>query len=176
MKDFRYGTLMLIPEGPLFHTAHKLREIYDPLSAKTSPPHLTVTQPFSQPLDAEAEKRITDLLLNIAGFKVQIGPATTSPNQQLIWLDVSPKEPVLEIRELLHETGLFRTDLPLTKGFIPHLTVSEARRNPNEVKTILDQLNKEHSPLEVNFKSLVCSVPDNDFVFNEIKVFKLKTL
>lgn len=106
----------------------------------------------------------------------QVGPATSSPNGRLIWFDVTPKGPVLNIRDLLHETGLFRADLPLTKGFVPHLTISEAQRQPTEVTAINEQLNSGYSPQTIVFDSLTWIIPDENFVFRSHQAFQLKTV
>jgi len=174
MQDFRYGTLAFLPEGDLRKTTDKLRGEYDPVSCETSMAHITLTQPLTKaPTNIEIEQ-IEKLIASFAKSQIQVGPATTSPNKRLIWFDVNPKDPVLVLREALHETGLFRTDLPLTKGFIPHMTISEAGREPSEVATINEALNSNYKPWTVSFASIAWIIPDEDFVFKEYRFFDLK--
>lgn len=174
MKDFRYGTLAFIPNGELRNAVDLLRNEFDPISAKTSMAHVTLTQPFSKAPSEEDVDRIEKEVLKAVRFEIEVGPATTSPNKRLLWLDISPKDPVLALRESLHETGLFRTDLPLTKGFIPHMTISEAGREPQEVVEINAGLNSKYKPWATSFSSVAWIIPDEDFVFKEYRFFKLR--
>lgn len=146
MHNFRFGTLAFLPTGDLRTTADQLRAQYDPVSARICAAHVTITQPLSQAPDASQVSMIENVVSGFARFAARIGPATTSPNQRLVWLDVNPKEQVLAIRNRLHETGLFRTDLPFTTGFIPHLTISEKQRDAEEVRAIHEKLNAEFAP------------------------------
>jgi 2'-5' RNA ligase len=174
MLDFKFGTFAFLPEGDLRATVDLLRGEYDPVSCETSMAHITLTQPFTKaPTEKEIEQ-LEKLIGSFAKFQSQVGPATTSPNKRLIWLDVNPKDPVLALREALHETGLFRTDLPLTKGFIPHMTISEAGREPNEVVAINVGLNAKYKPWTVPFASVAWIIPNEDFVFQEYRLFALK--
>jgi 2'-5' RNA ligase len=173
MMDFRFGTLVFLPSGELLDVGNELRRQYDPLSAKTSEAHVTLTQPFT---NAPSEAQISKVAEIIAGhqeFQVQIGPAVSAPNQRLVWFDVAPKNLVLNLREALHGAGFFRTDLPLTKGFIPHQTVSELSREPDEAKLIIDRLNSKYPPWKVPFSSIAWIIPDEDFVFKTYRIFPL---
>jgi 2'-5' RNA ligase len=173
MKDFRFGTLVFLPTGELLDVVNELRRQYDPISAKTSEAHITLTQPFTK---APTEAQIAEVARVIVGhkaFEVQIGPVTSAPNQRLLWLSVTPKDLVLNLREDLHGAGIFRTDLPLTKGFIPHMTVSESHREPNEVNLIIKDLNAKYQPWHVPFISVAWIIPDENFVFKTHRLFKL---
>jgi len=175
MKDFRFGTLVFIPTGDLRQTADVLREQFDPTSARTSAAHITLTQPLATaPTDADLEQ-IEQVISSLTRFNIQIGPATTSPNKKLLWLDVNPKDPILALRENLHRESFFRTDLPLTKGFIPHLTISELPRDDKEVIAINKDLNSKISTWNILFSSVVWIVPDENFIFRETRIFQLKT-
>ncbi|WP_413583157.1 2'-5' RNA ligase family protein [Bdellovibrio sp. HCB288] len=174
MKDYRFGALAFVPTGDLRQTVDNLRNEYDPVSAKTSMAHVTLTQPFAKAPSKEDIESIERIAFVTDQFDIEVGPAVTSPNKRLLWLDISPKDPVLALRESLHETGLFRTDLPLTKGFIPHMTISEAGREPDEVQLINSTLNSKFRPWSVPFSSVAWIIPDEDFVFREYRQFVLK--
>lgn len=174
MKDFKFGTLVFIPDGDLRSIVDELRREHDPISAKTSMAHITLTQPFSKAISPDEIEKIEKIVLSANRFEVNVGPATTSPNKRLLWLDVDPKEPILALREALHETGLFRVDLPLTKGFIPHMTLSESGREPDDVQAINADLNSKFKPWTISFAAIAWIIPDEDFVFKEHRLFKLK--
>ncbi len=173
MNDFRFGTMVFLPSGEVLETVNRLRAEYDPISAKTCPAHVTITQPFTSAPDSIQLSKIEVLLSSSQGFQVQIGPATTSPNKRLIWLDVNPKDQFLKLREQLHEVGLFRMDLPFTMDFIPHMTISEAQREPTDVESINKQLNSRHRPRNIEFDSVSWIIPDDVFVFKQHRVFRL---
>lgn len=173
MKDYRFGTLALIPDGSLRETVDQLRQEYDPESAQTSMAHITLTQPFAKAPAEEELTQIYSLIAEFAKFKTTIGPAITSPKKKLLWLDVGMKEEVLALREVLHATGLFRTDLPLTKGFIPHMTISEVSRDPAEVTEINAVLNERYQPWPMNIESVAWIIPSDNFVFGEHMSFPL---
>jgi 2'-5' RNA ligase len=174
MKDYRFGALAYVPNGELRQTVDALRNEYDPTSAQTSMAHITLTQPFAKAPSQEEIENIERTIFATGKFDIEVGPATTSPNKRLLWLDINPKNVVLELREALHETGLFRTDLPLTKGFIPHMTISEAGREPNEVQAINSDLNSRYSLWSDSFSSVAWIIPDEEFVFRVHRLFDLK--
>jgi GrpB-like predicted nucleotidyltransferase (UPF0157 family)/2'-5' RNA ligase len=176
MKDFRYGTLVFIPSGELLKTGDQLRSQYDPKSAKFCASHITITQPFTKAPTPDDLLLIEIALQKSASFEIQVGPATTSPNKRLIWLDVNPKPLILSLRDVLHETELFRTDLPLTRGFIPHLTISETGHEPEDVSAIISGLNAKLIGWSVRFESIMWIVPNDDFVFEIRHVFHLRTI
>lgn len=172
-KDFQYGTLVFLPTGDVRQVADSLRNRFDPSSAKTCAAHVTITQPFTKAPNQHEITQLEKIVSSIGSIQIQLGPATTSPNQKLVWLDVSEKEKILFLRQRLHELGLFRTDLPLTKGFIPHLTISEAQRKPSEVSMMLKDLNSEYSPWNVQMSCVSWIIPNQDFVFQEYRQFPL---
>jgi 2'-5' RNA ligase len=174
MSDYKFGTLVFLPAGDLAEVSDKLRREYDPTSANSCAPHITITQPFSQNPNKEQLNTIISIIDKYSDFIVEIGPATTSPNKKMIWLDVNPKEEILRLREHLHDTGLFRTDLPLTKGFIPHLTISEELRELTAVNSILKKINSKYSIWNTKFNSLSWIVPDEKFVFHVRDIFHFK--
>lgn len=174
MKDFRFGTLVFIPTTDLRSIVDELRREYDPQSAQTSMVHVTLTQPLSKALSKEDVDNIERIIFSTRRFDIQVGPAITSPNKKLLWLDIAPKEPILALRETLHETGLFRIDLPLTKGFIPHMTISEAGREPENVQSINTTLNSKFKSWNILFSSVAWIIPDAKFTFKEHRFFELK--
>jgi 2'-5' RNA ligase len=173
MQDFRYGTLAFVPGGELRAVIDELRQRFDPESARTSMAHATLTQPFAEaPSDTQLES-VRSLIANAGLVAGQVGPAVTSPNKKLLWFDVLPKEPLVGLRDQLHQTALFRTDLPLTKGFIPHMTISERPRPPEEVSTILTELNQRHGPWPTSFEAVAWIVPNEDFIFEIRELFPM---
>lgn len=151
-----------------------LRLKYDSISARTSMAHITLTQPFSKALSIDEVDCIAKILFSVGLLEVIVGPATTSPNKRLLWLDIEPKNPILTLRNNLHNTGLFRIDLPLTKGFIPHMTISEDGRESEAVQAINNVLNEKYKPWKTSFSSVAWIIPDEKFVFKVHRSFELR--
>jgi 2'-5' RNA ligase len=170
MEDFRFGTLVFLPSGDLRQTGDLLRERFDPVSAKTCAAHITLTQPFRA---TPNEERLAALIAGFKRFEATAGPFVSSPNQKLLWLDIQPAPNILALRDRLHETEMFRTDLPLTRGFIPHLTLSEEPREPAQVAQILTELNSKYPPWKFQFDTVSWIVPEGNFVFREVGRFEL---
>jgi 2'-5' RNA ligase len=174
MTDYQFGTLVYVPKSDLRQTVDRLRTEYDSASASTSMAHITLTQPLAKAPSSEDIRMIQEIINSTSSFEMTIGPFTTSPNKKLIWLDITPKKNILNLRERLHDTGLLRTDLPLTKGFIPHMTISEMGREPDEVTAINTKLNAQMNPWTTLFDSVAWIIPNEEFVFQEHQVFELR--
>lgn len=167
MHDFKFGIFTLVPDEAFKKKVDRLRQLYDPESARICCAHMTVTQPFQvEPSSGDLEK-LANLIRSRNTFHVMIGPAVTSPNRQLVWLDVEPKHEILSLRTALHNTGLFNTALPFTEGFIPHMTISELRRSPEEAAKVARGLNETHEIYEQTFSKIFWLVPNEEFVFRE---------
>lgn len=162
-----------MPSGPVHEWAGQLRAVYDPTAARNSPPHLTITQPFRMAPSAKDLVTIARVVAAFGDFQATLGPAIASPNGRMVWLDAQPRERILELRERLHDTGLFNTDIAFTIGFLPHLTISEEVRNADEVERIIERLNADRSRWDLTFDRLSWSVPTDEFVFEERLSFPL---
>lgn len=167
MRDYNYGTFAFIPGGDLLQTVNALRGQFDPVAAQTCVAHVSLTQPLISPVTPEQLRSIESVIRSFRSFRFEVGPVTTSPNKRLLWLDVSGKETIVKLRDALHNLGLFRTDLPLTKGFIPHMTISEAGRDPAEVSAIISDLNMRINSWTAEFDAVSWIIPDQNFVFQE---------
>jgi hypothetical protein len=125
---------------------------------------------LTQPLTEPSTEAIASVIAEHEQFTLTLGPATPSPNQKMIWWEVNPKTEILALRDELHRTGLFHTHLPFIHGFIPHLTISEFERSPEEVAGLCGtQTTRYHH--HVTHISWI--VPDEDFIFHPRTAFPL---
>lgn len=170
-QDYRFGSLVFIPEGEIFTKTDELRKKYDPVSADYSMPHMTLTQPFTKAPSKEDIMVIKNIFQGHKPFIISTGPIVTSPTGNLIWVDINPKENFVNLRNELHKTGLFRTDLPFTEGFVPHMTISEFGVDNSE--TLLKELNRAYVMDSKQQLAVSWVVPNEQFKFNVVQNFNL---
>lgn len=167
MVSYKFGTLVFIPRGEVFENTNHLRRQYDPSSADYSMPHMTLTQPFSIAPTLNDVKRIQDVIDKFNVFEIETGPVISSPDKRLIWIDVNPKAPFKLLRNKLHDLGLFRTDLPFTEGFTPHMTISEFGNASENMIEALDAINNSYNLDSKSNLEVTWIIPDDTFVFSE---------
>jgi 2'-5' RNA ligase len=167
MEDYQFGTFVFVPKNEIFENTKNLRQKYDPASARTSMPHITLTQPFSKRPTEEHIFLIKNIITSYDKFKIETGPVISSPNNKLIWIDINPKNEIIELRNLLHHTNLFRTDLPFTNNFIPHMTVSEFGENMN-IESEIAKINKNHILTSREELTVKWIIPDDNFIFKDV--------
>jgi 2'-5' RNA ligase len=125
LADFRFGVFVIALPEPLGARVEALRRRFDPASARIAPPHISVTQPLAEEPNDIGRADLGALLAEFPPFEIRVGPARAFPGSTVVYLAVEPGEPVLAMRAAAHATGLFRTDLPYTEGFVPHVTIRE---------------------------------------------------
>ena len=126
LADFHLGTLAILLPEPLTMRIRELRQQFDPASAATAPPHITLTQPLAVPLTgARLRGRHRYCRLPFPSFDIGYGPARTFAGSTVVYLAVEPAKRLEELRGGLHGTGWFRLDLPHTDDFVPHITIRE---------------------------------------------------
>lgn len=129
-RDYRYGTLVIMPPPTLASALDPIRERFDPASAAQIGAHITLTPPFAAAPSSADEKRVRTAIRGVVTMRLQLDRPTQFSGSPVIYLPVVPTQPFLKLREVLLSTGLFRLDLPHTIDFVPHLTLSEFGTTP----------------------------------------------
>jgi 2'-5' RNA ligase len=125
LADYRFGVFVIALPEPFRAQVDALRRRFDPASAGVAPPHVSVTQPLAEEPNDVARADLGAVLAEFPPFEIRVGPARAFPGSTVVYLAVEPGEPILALRAAAHATGLFRTDLPFTEGFVPHITIRE---------------------------------------------------
>jgi 2'-5' RNA ligase len=125
LRELRFGVFVIALPDPLLSMVAALRERFDPTSAASAPPHITVTQPLAEEPNDIGRADLGALLADYEPFEVTVGPARAFAGSPVVYLAVQPAAPILAIRDTAHATRLFRTELPHTDDFVPHVTVRE---------------------------------------------------
>jgi 2'-5' RNA ligase len=129
-RDYRYGTLVIMPPPNLASALDVIRARFDPASAAQIGAHITLTPPFAAAPSSADVERVRTVIRGVVSWRLQLeGPARFS-GSSVVYLPVVPTQPFLKLRDVLLATGLFRLDLPHTTDFVPHLTLSEFGTTP----------------------------------------------
>lgn len=116
---------MIIPPPPLAAALDSVRERFDPASAAHIGAHITLTPPLAATPGSADEVRVRAAIRAVAPVRLQLDRPARFSGSTVVYLLVVPARPLLNLREVLLATGLFRLDLPHTTDFVPHLTLSE---------------------------------------------------
>lgn len=128
------------PEGELAVQLQALREQYDPVTARISPPHVTLAGTYWREGAATAEneerliERLYGLQTHLQPFELILGGIRRFGNR-VVYLGVRSTEELLQAREVL--TRLIGRDKH--RRFTPHLTLA-MRLSPQEMDAMVQEL------------------------------------
>ena len=129
-RDYRYGTLVIMPPPSLASALDPIRARLDPASAAQIGAHITLTPPFAAAPSSADEERVRTAIGGLPPMRLRLDRPTRFSGSSVVYLPVVPTQPFLALREVLLATDLFRLDLPHTADFVPHLTLSEFGTGP----------------------------------------------
>jgi len=165
-KRFGPGLFIILPPDPVRRIVDAQRETYDPLSQSYIGAHITLTQPFQKNPSDTDWGLILQTLKGFQPFEISYGPLKSFLPYPCIWYDVQPASIILEIREALHQTGLFDLQEGLIEDFIPHMTITEGQSGPEVNTELLEELQKESRSGSFFCEDLVYAAPDPNFHFS----------
>ena len=164
-KVYQHGTIVILPPDGVREIVNHQRDKYDPVSAAISEAHITITQPFLNPLSDTAWGNIQDILIRFPAFKIQYGPIKSFLPYPCIWYEIQPGDKVLDLRRALHQTGYFNLSLTHTDDFIPHMTITEGLSGPPVDKELLTKLQEQSSQGSFICHEAAYIKPDKSFWF-----------
>jgi 2'-5' RNA ligase len=106
-RDYRYGTLVIIPPPALAAALDPIRERFDPASAAHIGAHITLTPPLAAAPSSEDEERVRTAIGGVAAMRLQLDRPSRFSGSSVVYLPVVPARPLLKLREVLVATGLF---------------------------------------------------------------------
>jgi 2'-5' RNA ligase len=168
-RPYLPGALIIVPPADIRHRVNRLRRRYDPRSADTVGPHLTVAQPFRCDPDPAELARVRKVLVGFEPFTVTFGPLKNFLPYPCIWFDIQPAERVLAMRRALHSTGLFNTDLEYTEGFVPHMSITDGTPDAEETALIFNRIRNRVRGGRFRVDHLVYSRPDWRMKFHTVE-------
>jgi len=169
-KPYEFGTLVIWPPDEIRKIVNSQRERTDPVSQSYCEAHISVTQPLIRWLDEKAWDRLGTLLSGFVSFEIAYGPLNTFLPYPCIWYEIKPADRVLELRDVLHQSGYFNLELRHPKNFIPHMTITEGLSGPEVDQNLCQTLQQESGKGTFQCEGLTYIIPDKDFRFH-IKKF-----
>ncbi len=124
---YRHGTLVIWPPQEVRDYVNELRRRLDPISHRYAEAHITLTQPFREPVSKRVIGQVRSVLETEEPFAIAYGPLRSFLPRPVLWLDVQPSDRVLQLRRRLHAIGVFDLSLPHTDDFVPHMTLTEGQ-------------------------------------------------
>ena len=175
-KPYQFGTIVIWPPVDIRELVNNQRQEYDPVSLSYCESHITVTQPLKRfLLDGEWDQ-ILDLVKQFNSFDIVYGPLNSFLPYPCIWYEIEPTNKILQIRNVLHETGLFNTSLKYTDDFIPHMTITEGISGPTVNEKLLEQLTGESKTGSFYCDELAYIVPNKHFLFQVTKTLPFASM
>ena len=172
-KRYAPGLFVILPPDPIRFIVDAQRETYDPISQSYIGAHITVTQPFLNDPTENAWELCIRSLESISPFEIRYGPLKSFLPYPCIWYDIQPAEIVLDMREALHQTGLFNLSEGYIKDFIPHMTITEGQSGPEVTMGLMDQIQEKSESGSFICDEIVLVAPDQDFHFSSRKRMSL---
>jgi 2'-5' RNA ligase len=173
-KDFRYGTLVIMPSAQVRSMVDQLHAEYDPASHAWYGAHITLTQPFVRQPRENDWARLAQAAAGFDAFRIEYGPLRSFLPYPCIWFEIQPREQVLLTRRAFHDTGLFNLALPHTDDFIPHMTITEGRSGPKVDGNLLAELRNRTSEGSFLCVEVAYYVPDAGFRFTVERTLALR--
>ena len=168
-RDYRYGTLVIMPPPNLASALDPIRARLDPASAALIGAHITLTPPFAAAPSSADEERVRTVIGGSALMRLRLDRPTRFSGSSVVYLPVVPTQPFLGLRAVLLATDLFRLDLPHTADFVPHLTLSEFGTEPAAVGANIP----EPEAMAFVVERVAWVVPDEEVRFTVRRTFML---
>jgi 2'-5' RNA ligase len=175
-REYKYGSILIIPPKPIKKLTDNLRKKYDPQSYKNCVAHISLTMPIRHVLTTEDKKELEQNIKRFKSFKVNYGPvANFLPGAVGVVFKINNQQDLKKLCNHIENTS--GVDFyPRKRPFIAHLTIAEFIDKETTVRLTRD-LNKQLQK-DILYGEFVCDkvtymVPDENFVFQEIQSFDL---
>lgn len=140
-RTYAHGTLVLWPPDAVRAPVNQLRQRYDPASQAICDAHITLPQPFITEPDQEDWRAVEAALANFGPFDLSYGPLRSFLPYPCIYLEIGPRETIMQLRSALHDTGLFNLSLPFSDAsFIPHMSITDGYPDESQTRSIFTAL------------------------------------
>lgn len=172
-KPYQFGTLVIWPPKEIRKLVNMQREHIDPVSQSYCEAHISVTQPLIRKPNDDEWHDLETTISDFGSFDISYGPLNSFLPYPCIWYEIKPAEKVLNLRNLLHQTGFFNLAMKHPENFIPHMTITEGLSGPEVNDDLLNTLQQESGRGSFKCQELAYIIPDKNFRFKVKKVLPL---
>lgn len=172
-RDYACGALVIWPPDEVREAVNFWRQRFDPHSHAICEAHITLTQPFLWEPDEHEFELIGQTVASHRSFAIEYGPLNSFLPYPCVYLEIRPSEAVLRLREDLHHLGMFDLNRPHTRGFIPHMSITDGYPDPEQCRLILTALERDAPRGTFSCDHVSYIRPDDDFHFEVEREFFL---
>jgi 2'-5' RNA ligase len=170
--EYQYGAFFIFPPNGVIETVDRLRETYDPESAKHCQGHISLSEPFPGPLTEEQIAELKEALSHVKPFEIKHGPLRSFPPYPGVCYTITPEKEFFKLRETIHATSIFAAS-PLTrKDRAPHMTIAEFI-TVERTDELLRELQGKVPEGSFECGSIEYAVPNDDFYFERVLTIPL---
>jgi len=171
-RSYSAGLLVIWPPDPVRESVNWLRQRHDPRSFRICQAHISLTPPFRKASTPEALQQIEAIAASYPRFELRYGPVNSFLPLPCVYLEVAPKEVVVDLHSRLLATHLFQP--PQFPEFVPHVTISEfGAKDATQVRSLLDELSGHELCGSFECCSIALIAPDENFCFTVKRSFTL---
>lgn len=164
---YYYGAFYIFPPEEVMTMVDKLREQYDPQSAKTCRAHISLSEPLVKAIKSSDVDSLRLDLSEVEPFQIHYGPLRTHPPYPGVTYTITPEEQFDRLRKVIHGNQLFQ-DVELKRSkIVPHMTIAEFI-TMEQTHLIYEELKDQVESGAFLCKEIVLAVPNNDNYFNQV--------
>lgn len=171
-EEYRHGAFYIFPPAEVARVIDPLRRRYDPASAAISDAHVSLSEPLRRPPTDQQLDELRAALSTAAPFPVTFGPLTQIGPHPGVVLALSPPEPFIALRSLVHSTSLFDGQPTPRAHRPPHVTVAEFISH-DEASTLLAELGPRGISGTFLCDRVTYAVPSPSFFFEPVVAIRL---
>ena len=173
-KSYVHGALTIWPPDEVRDYVNRIRKRHDPESFRICEAHITLTQPFCHPPVDNVWDQLQRTVSSFSSFDINWGSLNTFLPYPCLYFEISPRQPLRELRHALHQTGLFNLSLPHSEDdFVPHMSITDGFPSVEKTQQLFDSLKDSVEHGTFRCQNVVYIKPDRRFHFRVVKTLNL---
>lgn len=167
MNEYKFGAFYLFPPKGIIEEIDSLRKKYDPKSAAFCQAHISLSDPLTSPITDSQIEELKNILSRFEPFEVTYGPLKSLPPYPGVIYSIQPQDKLMQLRQIVHKTSIFKNS-PLTrKDRETHLTIAEFI-SLEETEKLINKLQGKVPAGKFNINEIELAVPDSIFYFQRV--------
>ena len=171
-RDYRLGLILIMPPPEVSQKIDLLRAKYDPRSADSCPTHISLSDPLSREMTLDLIDEINNVITDVQPFTLHYDKPHASTRHPGVSYPIRPREPIDNLKQILHGTSAFSGEAYHRRNIAPHMTIAEFI-SIDESLALCTQLQNSAPSGSFLCDKLEFIVPDESFRFKKRKTFFL---